>query len=653
MVLSWATIGGQKPLYYIPITLTNNQSQTTAVNLPVKIPINSNTNSSKYQAALLNVNWQDGAGNIFKSWLESGETNISTASVYWVNLGANTIAGSGGSLIIYQVIYDTAVTAMDGSNTGAEPNYTGTYAQYDNGTSVFTEYWNFAGISLPAGWTSAYGAIAPVVNNGLTISNNMGGSVYRTAATAYNSAGYIFETKMKDTDDSNQATGGFTIANTQALQGGNAGANALVLYCCNAPSYVYYGWAADGSTTGYNIFSGVSLFTIVVNTFWIASIVCGDATTNKVNLYKDYGSVKSSSGYIHSTMYIILGLKAGVNADSNTTHQWVYQWIRTRLDPPNDTMPSQATGSLTPLPQTYTITDNIDVQLQRLGLTQNNEIDVNLKRLDITTLEQVDVELKASLTIPESIDTNLLGAPKIVYDIDALFEKLGITKNDSVDTLIEKLNTNQMNNVDVIIKGIQYNVDTAFLLFGQKTGNLIDVILDAFHLKGRMNAVKESLMNKITTYGSLTSYNLVVIDSWRMQMYNFNAFNGNLVSVKIMPSMMQRLNFGSMITNQYFGQYYAYKFTLHVLASYLNQSTYPEPIPNLEGKTAMDIANGLINYLRINQSDPIKGVLSITDITARESDPAGLTRGGAHMARIIIEGIAFAERPYKHKYEVV
>lgn len=184
-----------------------------------------------------------------------------------------------------------------------------------------------------------------------------------------------------------------------------------------------------------------------------------------------------------------------------------------------------------------------------------------------------------------------------------------------------------------------------------KTGS-IDVIFDDYLLKGRMNAVKESLMNKISAYGATTLYNLTVIDAWRMKTYNFNAFQGNLISVKIMPSRMSRLNYGSMITNQYFGQCYVYRFTMHILSSYVGLSTFPEPIPLIEAQTAMNIANGLINYLRVNQTDPDKGVLAIIDITARESDPAGLTRGGAHMARIIVEGVVFAERPYKHKYEV-
>jgi len=413
MTLTWASVGGNAPLFYIPITLTNSQSQTTAANLPVKVSINSNTNSADYQAALLNVNWQDGAGNILKSWLESGETNTSTASVYWVNLGANTITASGGTLIIYQVIYGTVVIAMDGSNTGAEPNYTGTYAQYDNGTSVFTEYWNFAGASLPAGWTDAYGGTAPVVNNGLTISNNEGGSVYRTAATAYNSAGYVFETQMKDTNAGNQTTGGFTICNAQNPQGGNGGSNALVLYCCNAPSFVYDGWAADGSSSSYNIFSGSTLFTATINVFWIASIVCGNSTTNKVNLYKDYGSVKSSSGYIHSTMYIILGLKAGSGADSYTTHQWVYQWVRSRIDPPNDTNPSVSAGSIVSLPSAHTNTYIIDSKLTK-RYTSTYLIDSKLTKR-VQNPFNVDADFKKfKVQLPNVIDSNFYNKPTIV-----------------------------------------------------------------------------------------------------------------------------------------------------------------------------------------------------------------------------------------------
>ena len=123
--LSFATINGTQPTHDIPITLTNNQANATSPNLQVKVSVNSNANAEYYNSTLLNVNWQDGSGNILNSWLESGETKTSSSSVYWVNLGSNIISAYG-NFTIYQCIYPTSVIAMDGNQTGAEPKYTET-----------------------------------------------------------------------------------------------------------------------------------------------------------------------------------------------------------------------------------------------------------------------------------------------------------------------------------------------------------------------------------------------------------------------------------------------------------------------------------------------------------------------------------------------
>lgn len=174
-----------------------------------------------------------------------------------------------------------------------------------------------------------------------------------------------------------------------------------------------------------------------------------------------------------------------------------------------------------------------------------------------------------------------------------------------------------------------------------KTNN-VDVLLEDVRLVGRMNAAKESLIAKIQAYDAT----LVVIDSWRLNKWDFNAQTENLVSIKIMPSNMKRLNYGSMIVNDNFGQYYSYRFTLHILAKYDEAQT-------IHAKTAMDLANGIVNYLRLNQTDADRGVCSIINISARESDPYGMTRGGAYLSRVIVDGTLFCERPYKHQSEVV
>src|SRR5271166_4069958 len=134
--------------YYVAVTLTNSQSGSVASGTQVKVIVNSSSYSSYEDTTLKNCNWQDGAGNILYSWLESGETNSSTSSVYWIKLNSS-IAGSGGTLTIYFCFYASGTNNFSSSGTtGAEPKFTGTYGQYDNGANIFTFYDNFAGSSL-------------------------------------------------------------------------------------------------------------------------------------------------------------------------------------------------------------------------------------------------------------------------------------------------------------------------------------------------------------------------------------------------------------------------------------------------------------------------------------------------------------------------
>ncbi|MEM0124548.1 MAG: hypothetical protein QXF41_03345 [Candidatus Micrarchaeaceae archaeon] len=67
---------------------------------------------------------------------------------------------------------------MDGITTGCAPQLTSTYAQYDNGTNVFSNYWNFVGTSLPSGLTALLNTSEITVNNGITFSGGADALVY-------------------------------------------------------------------------------------------------------------------------------------------------------------------------------------------------------------------------------------------------------------------------------------------------------------------------------------------------------------------------------------------------------------------------------------------------------------------------------------------
>ncbi|MGA2680194.1 MAG: DUF2341 domain-containing protein [Candidatus Bathyarchaeia archaeon] len=331
-------VNSNAPLYYKPVTLTNSQSAATLKDFQQQVTIDSNANFARYASNLDNVNWQDGQGKILNSWLESGFTSASNASIYWINLGPNTVVANG-TFTIYECIYATSVNCMNGVSTGAAPTYTSTYGQYDNGANVFSFYQNFAGTNLPPIWSKT-DSYAETINNGLTVT---AGSVY-TTNTPFESAGNIVETYMEDKANVS-GTAGFTICNAQNPQDGNSGSNAMVLCCTNRASYTIYGWGASGSSASYDLLNETALFTAKADNYWIAGITITDSTENEVQFTHNYAAVENVTGNFSQNMYIILGSKAGSEAASGATPTLQYKWVRVRQDPPNNVMPPATVAS--------------------------------------------------------------------------------------------------------------------------------------------------------------------------------------------------------------------------------------------------------------------------------------------------------------------
>ena len=329
--------------YYVAVALVNNQSTPTPANFQCRVVVNSSLYSTNLATNLANVNWQDGSGNIFASWLESGETNGSTNTVYWVNLGASTIAGSGGTLTIYYCLFDTSDNEMDGTNTGAEPNYTGTYGQHDNGTNVFAYYTNFNGVSLPSGWsTSLGGSGSATVNDGVTLA--VGGTVddawiYRTASQ---SPTKWFETYLISQSGAGPyGMCGWAISTPPSS---NHGYNQYAMQCANTNTVKFYRWLTGagsllGSTTENQPF--------VWGVAW--------AATGNERGHANYSEITSTNADLSfSNSYAVVGVYGNGGSSS-----MIIRWARTRLYPPSDTMPSASFGSLTPIvpPTSIVVTD--------------------------------------------------------------------------------------------------------------------------------------------------------------------------------------------------------------------------------------------------------------------------------------------------------
>src|SRR2546428_374718 len=229
-------------------------------------------------------------------------------------------------------------TNFDGVYWGEAPGLSGSYGQYDNGANVFGNYWNFAGTSLPTGWSSSTTAS---VNNQLFIS---AGSVYTNSAV-FPSLNHEVEMYAKYTSLNSGGYSGLTQSNSQATQGSNTGSAAEILWMTNSGSNIIYGWAADGTAASYNLQGGVSSgFTPTLNTFYVLGSF---VTSSQVVETRDYATSLSASGTYNTNQYIILGYYRGSSAGATSINPITIQLNRTRALPPNNVMPSTSFGSVT------------------------------------------------------------------------------------------------------------------------------------------------------------------------------------------------------------------------------------------------------------------------------------------------------------------
>lgn len=183
---------GHPPLFYLPVTLVNNQNSATPENFQGLVTVNSSAFNTYEAANLSNINFQLGDGRtILYSWLESGETNTSTSTIYWVVL-PQSLAGSGGTLTVYMVFYGTPQNSKDSRITGTAPSWAGgAYGQFDNGSNVFEYYQSFGGLqsgSVPNGWRRSPANVTvanqPYSTNFTFTDTTFQGAVYATSTPA-------------------------------------------------------------------------------------------------------------------------------------------------------------------------------------------------------------------------------------------------------------------------------------------------------------------------------------------------------------------------------------------------------------------------------------------------------------------------------------
>ena len=323
-------------VHSIPITLTNTQTVATPAPFQQMITVDSAEYSSYEATNLQNIEFFDASGSPIPSWLESGNSNTSTNTIYWLKLVNGIPANS--SVTVNMGFASPNTNLLSTQTTGEAPQLSSTYGEYDNGANIFIHYDNFEGNSLNGNWVNCQ--MSAIVNNGVTLSTSYNGT------STWGHAGIIYNTNLY---------GNNCVVESCGSETSNGNSNLMFLLNQNSTSVVPYNFL--GGMTGQNnttnvwhdsqnpsgTINGTYFATVasVKNYIW-SEFVNGSSLFGEIN----YGAVATSSvstDYNPPKQYSAIG-----GWGSLSIH---LQWFRVRAYPPNGIMPGvNITAHLSPTP---------------------------------------------------------------------------------------------------------------------------------------------------------------------------------------------------------------------------------------------------------------------------------------------------------------
>ena len=234
--------------------------------------------------------------------------------------------GIGPEIINYIAIASLPPNSvMPSASYGSATAVSSTYGEYDNGANVFNNYWNFAGTTIPSGFSSYASTGTTIsISNGLTINTGSG-----------NSGGII-------------SSFGFTppviVEGYITSQSGGAESGGIAQQNGNSPTSPGYDFNEWGGSIGEGSLQNGMSGTQNINLQIEVPGVDGEAwvSSSLQYYYKDYNQFSASSSDLSlpSTIYISAGVYCCSSSNTIT-----FQWLRTRAYPPNGVMPSVTVGS--------------------------------------------------------------------------------------------------------------------------------------------------------------------------------------------------------------------------------------------------------------------------------------------------------------------
>lgn len=299
------------------ITIQQNSSGT--IYIPSMIGGGGDSLSSYEGTNAQNIYFSsDSAGSTkLNSWLESGYSNsYGTTHNWWVKIPS---ISANSSITIYLQLSPTTTNNYNTSTTGVNPVLTSTYAEYDNGSNVFVYYDNFAGTTLSSAWTIPTD-FTYTVNNGFTATvptTNPSGSAYNSSVSE---EGYINEWYMLMTSI------------------GSASTNFQLNRYTGSSNMFFM-----GNTTVGCVNAGTTLSTPTISATSGSYATFGiQNQQTSVYWYVNYTSAYSTTSATTENDYLSLSwLTTGAGASFPTIY-----FVRQRIIPPNNTMPTVSVGTL-------------------------------------------------------------------------------------------------------------------------------------------------------------------------------------------------------------------------------------------------------------------------------------------------------------------
>ena len=293
---------------YYPLYINNTQSIATPS--PYQQLINITTSSFSpylhFNNTSANFEFLFGNGSVIHSWIES---NISGIIEVWLKLPQINANSNIEINLAFGALTTNFLSNSGISGIGEAPQLSTTYAQFDNGPSVFPYYWNFAGTSLPSPWSN--GGLNGFINNGIYLNDSSWGGIL---ANSFNFSIYSFVIGMYL-----NVTGGGTMA--------------------------------LGTYNGPSVAGGGNPYTLSTGRLRPAVAIGG--TLNTVNFFTGWENISGDNflenlqtgQIVNDTDREGLNQQLRLSSDSPNTQAYISSFA-VRLLPPNDVMPTTSIGAI-------------------------------------------------------------------------------------------------------------------------------------------------------------------------------------------------------------------------------------------------------------------------------------------------------------------